>query len=384
MTNLLKNVGRYDITFERGEGVWLFDTNGNRYLDFLSGVAVCSLGHSHPAVTEALRAQAGKLLHVGNLFYTPQIVEAADALVARLGDGRIYFCNSGTEANEAAIKAVRKQAFRSGDKSRYEIVAIEGSFHGRTLGSLAATMQAAKQEGYGPLLEGFKAVPLNDVDALDGAVTDRTAAIMIETIQGEGGIRPLTPEFAQLARRLATERGAALVIDEIQTGIARTGKWFGYEHYGIEPDVVTLAKAIGNGFPVGAMWVSTHLEGSLQPGDHSTTQGGGPLACAAVLATLRTIESEGLVERAAALGKWLKDELAPLGAEVRGEGMLIGLELDDVPANAVVRAALDEKLIVNDVTATAVRIAPPLVLSDSDAEDGLGRLRNALAKARAS
>lgn len=384
MTNLLKNVGRYDITFERGEGVWLFDTNGNRYLDFLSGVAVCSLGHSHPAVTEALRAQAGKLLHVGNLFYTPQIVEAADALVARLGDGRIYFCNSGTEANEAAIKAVRKQAFRSGDKSRYEIVAIEGSFHGRTLGSLAATMQAAKQEGYGPLLEGFKAVPLNDVDALDGAVTDRTAAIMIETIQGEGGIRPLTPEFAQLARRLATERGAALVIDEIQTGIARTGKWFGYEHYGIEPDVVTLAKAIGNGFPVGAMWVSTHLEGSLQPGDHSTTQGGGPLACAAVLATLRTIESEGLVERAAALGKWLKDEVAPLGAEVRGEGMLIGLELDDVPANDVVRAALEEKLIVNDVTATTVRIAPPLVLSDADAEEGLGRFRNALAKARAS
>lgn len=381
MVPLLRNVNRYDVSFTHGEGVWLYDTKGDRYLDFLGGVAVSALGHAHPALTEALRDQAAKLLHVSNLFYTPQIVEATDALVAKLGEGHVYWCNSGTEANEAAIKAVRKHAWRNDDTKRIEIVALEGSFHGRTLGSLAATMQPAKQEGYGPLLEGFVSVPRNDVTALESAVSDGTAAIFIEPIQGEGGIRPLTTEFAHAARRLASERGALLVCDEIQTGVARTGRWWGYEHLGIEPDVVTLAKALGAGFPVGAMWLREELGGALQPGDHSTTQGGGPLACAAVLATLRTIEEDGLVERADVVGKWLASELAPLGAEVRGAGLLIGLDLGEALAGEVVRAALDERLIVNDVTPTTVRLAPPLIVSDAEAEEGVARLKTALGKA---
>jgi acetylornithine/succinyldiaminopimelate/putrescine aminotransferase len=228
------------------------------------------------------------------------------------------------------------------------------------------------------LLSGFVSVPLNDAAALEAAVGARTAAILIEPIQGEGGIRPLTPDFAQAARRLASEHGAALVADEIQTGVGRTGRWWGCDHLGIAPDVVTLAKALGAGFPVGAMWVSEDYADSLQPGDHSTTQGGGPLACAAVLATLRAIEDEGLVERADEVGKWLASELAPLGVEVRGAGLLLGLELGVPKANDVVKAALAKKLIVNDVVPSTVRVAPPLVVSDAEAEDGVKRLAAAV------
>ncbi|MGH2758873.1 MAG: aspartate aminotransferase family protein [Actinomycetota bacterium] len=378
---LLGNVRRYTVSFAHGEGVWLYDTSGERYLDFLGGVAVCALGHRHPALTKALQDQAGRLLHVSNLFYTPQIVEAAETITAKLGAGHVYFCNSGTEANEAAIKAARKHAWRNGHTDRYEVVAVDGSFHGRTLGSLAATMQPLKREGFGPLPEGFVAVPLNDVSALTSAVTDRTAAIIIEPIQGESGIRPLRAEFAQAARRLCSDNGATLICDEIQTGVGRTGRWWGYEHLGVDPDIVTLAKALGGGFPVGAMWVRTELAGALQPGDHSTTQGGGPLASAAVIATLRAIDDEGLVERADTVGKWLASELAPLGVEVRGAGLLWGLDLGEPRAGAVARAALDQRLIVNDVTASTVRLAPPLIVSDTEAEEGVRRLRAALGKA---
>jgi acetylornithine/N-succinyldiaminopimelate aminotransferase len=378
MTSLLGNINRYDVSFDHGEGVWLYDTNGEAYLDMLGGVAVCALGHAHPALTEAIQKQAARLLHVSNLFYTPEIVEAADALVAKLGAGRVYFCNSGTEANEAAIKAVRKLAWRAGETDRIEIVAIGGSFHGRTMGSLAATMQAGKREGYGPLLEGFHSVPINDIQALGNAVSDKTAAIMIEPIQGESGINPLTTEFAQAARSLASENGALLVVDEIQTGIARTGKWWGYEHLGIAPDVVTVAKALGGGFPIGATWLAENVSTALQPGDHSTTQGGGPLACAAAVATLRTIEEEGLVERCAAMGKVLADAVRPLGTEVRGAGLLIGLELGDPIANAVVKSALDEKLIVNDVNPSTIRLAPSLLVSEDQIEQCAQRLGKAI------
>lgn len=375
---LLGNVTRYDVTFTHGEGSWLVDDAGRRYLDFLGGVAVCALGHAHPAVTEALREQAGRLLHVSNLFYTPQLVEAAAELSARLGPGRVYFCNSGTEANEAAIKAVRKHAFRSGNASKNEIVALDGSFHGRTYGSLAATMQPAKWEGFAPLPPGFVRAPLNDITALEAAVGASTAAVMIEPIQGESGIRPLTAEFARAARRAADSSGALLVVDEIQTGIGRTGRWWGHEHLGIEPDVVTVAKALGAGFPVGAMWIREAYAGALGPGDHSTTQGGGPLAAAAVLATLRTIEADGLVRRAEQVGAWLTSQLLPAVSEIRGAGLLLGLELDGPRAGAVVRAALEEGLIVNDVTPSTVRLAPPLVLSDAEAEEGAARLLRAL------
>jgi acetylornithine/N-succinyldiaminopimelate aminotransferase len=379
MTSLLGNINRYDVSFEHGEGVWLYDTDGNVYLDMLGGVAVCSLGHAHPALTEAIQKQAARLVHVSNLFYTPEIVEAAEAIVSKIAPGRVYFCNSGTEANEAAIKAARKLAWRAGEADRIEIVAIDGSFHGRTMGSLAATMQTGKREGFGPLLEGFLSVPINDVAALEAAVSEKTAAIMIEPIQGESGINPLTTEFAQAARRFASDHGALLVVDEIQTGIARTGKWWGYEHLGISPDVVTLAKALGGGFPIGATWLAEHVSTALQPGDHSTTQGGGPLACAAAIATLRTIDEEGLVERCAAMGKLLGDAVRPLGTEVRGAGLLVGLELGEPIANDVVKAALGEKLIVNDVNPSTIRIAPSLLVSEEEIDQCVQRLGNAIA-----
>jgi predicted acetylornithine/succinylornithine family transaminase len=378
MSDLLGNVKRYDVTFERGEGVWLIDTNGERYLDFLGGVAVCALGHAHPALTKALVEQTSRLLHVSNLFYTPEIVDAAAALTAKLGPGRVYFCNSGTEANEAAIKAVRKHAWRRGEKGRHEIVAMEKSFHGRTYGALAATMQPAKWEGFDPMPQGFVSVPMNDIDALDEVVSERTAAVLIESIQGEGGIRPMTPEFAQAVRRITSERGAALVADEIQTGIGRTGRWFGYEHLGISPDVVTLAKALGAGFPVGATWFSEAFADALQPGDHSTTQGGGPLACAAVLATLRTIEEDGLIANAAEMGKRLAEGLRPFGAEVRGAGLLLGLDLGEPRAGEVVRNALEQKLVVNDVTPSTVRFAPPLIVTADHIDDALDRFGRAV------
>jgi predicted acetylornithine/succinylornithine family transaminase len=375
---LLKNVTRYPVTFDRGEGVWLYDTSGKRYLDFLGGVAVCALGHAHPALTKALIDQTAKLLHVSNLFYTEGIVGAADALVEKLGPGRVYFCNSGTEANEAAIKAVRKQAWRRGEHERNEIVALEGSFHGRTYGALAATMQPAKWEGFGPMPGGFGSVPLNDSGVLERSVTELTAAVMIEPIQGEGGIRPLTEEFAKDARRLCDERGAALVCDEIQTGVGRTGRWWGFEHLGITPDVVTLAKGLGGGFPVGAMWVSEKYADSLQPSDHSTTQGGGPLHCAAVLAVLQTIERDGLLDNTTKMGEWISGEIADLGVEVRGKGLLIALELGADRAGAVVESALDLGLIVNNVTPSAVRLAPPLILGAEEAEEGVRLLRAAV------
>ncbi len=376
--DLLGNVRRYDITFTHGEGVWLCDTKGDRYLDFLGGVAVCALGHAHPALTKALQEQAARLLHVSNLFYTPEIVEAAAAITDKLGPGRVYFCNSGTEANEAAIKGVRKHAWRKGETRRNEIVAMEGSFHGRTYGALAATIQPAKWEGFDPMPQGFVSVQLNDVAALDAAVTDMTAAVLIESIQGEGGIRAMTLEFAKAARRITTERGAALVADEIQTGIGRTGRFLGCEHLDIVPDVVTLAKGLGAGFPVGATWFSSDFAGALQPGDHSTTQGGGPLACAAVLATLRTIEDDGLIANAVEMGKRLAEGLRPLGVEVRGEGLLLGLELGEPRAAEVVRKALDLKLIVNDVTPSTVRLAPPLIVNQTQIDDALERLTEAV------
>jgi predicted acetylornithine/succinylornithine family transaminase len=378
---LALNAARYPITFARGEGAWLYDTEGKRYLDFLGGIAVCALGHGHAGLTSALMDQAPRLLHVSNLFYTLEISAAADALVARLGDGRVYFCNSGTEANEAAIKAARKHAWRSGQQERNEIVAIEGSFHGRTYGSLAATMQPAKWEGFGPMPQGFVSVPLNDVAALEAAVTERTAAILLEPIQGEGGIRPLTQEFAQTARRLCDERGALLICDEIQTGVARTGRWWGYEHLDIAPDVVTLAKALGGGFPVGATWLSARCDDALQPSDHATTQGGGPLACAAVLAVLEAVDREGLVDNAAKMGEWIGDQIADIGTEVRGRGLLIGLELGRDKAAAVVEAGLKHGIIVNAVTPSTVRLAPPLTIGPAEADEGVRLLRQAVEEA---
>ncbi len=377
-SRLLGNVKRHEIVFERGEGVWLYDDAGRRYLDMLAGVAVNILGHAHPDLTRTLREQAERLLHVSNLFRTPQAERAGEAIVERLGPGMVYFANSGTEANEAAIKLVRKHAWRAGEPGRVEIVALEASFHGRTFGSLAATMQPKKWEGFQPLPGGFRGIPVGDLAALDAAVGSRTAAVFIEPIQGEGGIRPLDPGYARAVREVCTERGALLVCDEIQTGVARTGRWWGFEHLDIRPDVVTLAKGLSGGVPAGAMWVDDRYAQALQAGDHSTTVGGGPLAGAAICTVLDVVDRDGLVDHARELGARIRTELEGLGTEVRGWGLLLAVDLGRPVAGAVVAAALARGLIVNDVTPSAIRVAPPLVITEQEAMDGIGLLRESI------
>jgi acetylornithine aminotransferase len=372
---------RHPVTFERGEGVWLYDTDGNRYLDMLAGIAVNVLGHAHPALVDAISSQAGKLLHTTNLFHHPQGTAAARAVVDHIGPGGVFFCNSGTEANEAAIKLVRKRAWRAGETGRTQIVAVEGSFHGRSLGSLSITIQPAKWEGFQPLPTDVVSVPFDDAGALDEAISDRTAAVFIETIQGEMGIRPMSDAFVEKARTLTLERGALLVVDEIQTGLGRTGMWWGYEHHGIRPDVVTLAKGLGGGVPAGAMWVDERHTEAFQPSDHGTTQGGNPLSCAATVAVLQTIDEEGLVDNAKAVGDVLRKALEPLGTQVRGSGLLLAVELGRPVASAVVSAALRHGLVVNDVNPTSIRLAPPLVIGEDDALLGAELLGKAIAEA---
>ena len=369
---------RHPVNFVRGEGVWLFDDEGKRYLDMLAGIAVNVLGHAHPALVQTISEQAGTLLHTTNLFHHPWGTAAAEALVGRIGPGGVYFCNSGTEANEAAIKLVRKRAWRAGETGRTQIVAIEGSFHGRTLGSLSLTIQPAKWEGFQPLPTDVVSVPFDDVDALDEAITDRTAAVFIETIQGEMGIRPLSDGFVERARTATLERGAMLVVDEIQTGLGRTGMWWDHEHHGIRPDVITVAKGLGGGVPAGAMWVDERYVDAFQPSDHGTTQGGNPLACAAAATVLETIASEDLVRNARVVGDVLRSAVAPLGAEVRGRGLLLAVELGEAKASDVVRAALARGLVVNDVNPTSIRLAPPLILTADEAEQGAELLKQAI------
>jgi len=369
---------RHDVTFTHGEGVWLYDANGKAYLDFMAGIAVNLLGHAHPALVEAIAEQAGKVLHTTNLFWTEPVIAAAEAIVSHLPGGRVFFCNSGTEANEAAIKFVRKHAWRKGEAERREIVAVEGSFHGRTLGSLSLTIQPKKWEGFAPLPGDVVPVPFDDVAALEAAVSDKTAAVFIEPIQGESGIRPMSEDFVHAVRKLTSDRGALFVADEVQTGMGRTGSWWGFEHYGVTPDVVTLAKGLAGGVPMGALWAAEAYVNAFQPSDHATTQGGNPLACAACATVFATIEREGLVENAKVVGGELRGALEGFGYEVRGRGLLLAVELGREVSSAVVRAGLTHGLIVNDVNPTSVRFAPPLIAKPEDAQEAASRFHAAV------
>jgi predicted acetylornithine/succinylornithine family transaminase len=364
---------RHPITFARGEGVWLYDTDGRAYLDFMAGIAVNLLGHAHPALVDAISEQAGRVLHTTNLFWTEPAIAAAEAIVSHLPGGRVFFCNSGTEANEAAIKFVRKHAWRNGETSRRQIVAVEGSFHGRTLGSLSLTIQPKKWEGFEPLPGSVVSVGFDDIDALDEAVTEQTAAVFIEPIQGEIGIRPMSDAFVHAARTLTRERGALLVADEVQTGMGRTGSWWGLDHYGVGADVVTLAKGLAGGVPMGALWARDEIADAFRPSDHGTTQGGNPLACAACAAVFATIEKDDLVNNATDVGAVLAGSLRARGYEVRGRGLLLAAELGREVASAVVAKALEHGLIVNDVNPTSVRFAPPLVATADEAREAVER-----------
>jgi len=365
--------GRQPVGFVRGQGCLLWDTEGREYLDFLSGIAVMSVGHSHPVVVEAVTKQIGTLTHVSNLFYTEPQIRLAERLHALLGWGRAFFANSGAEANECALKLARKWSALAHGTPRSGVVAALGSFHGRTFSTLAATGQPAKHEPFMPLPPWFTHVPFNDLDALDQAVDERTSAVLLEVVQGEGGVQLATPEFMAAARKACDDHGALLVVDEVQTGLGRTGRWFAFEHTGIVPDIVTLAKALGGGLPIGACIAREEVADAFAPGDHATTFGGGPVVCAAALAVLDVIEREGLVERAAAMGELLvrslREAIRPAAVrEVRGSGLLVAVQLVEQHAAEVVARALDAGLVINAVSPDAIRFAPPLIV-DADQID---------------
>jgi acetylornithine/N-succinyldiaminopimelate aminotransferase len=369
--------GRQPVVFVRGEGALLWDTEGKEYLDFLAGIAVMSVGHSHPKVVEAIRAQAGELTHVSNLFYTEPQAILAERLHDLLGWGKVFFSNSGAEANECALKLARRWARAQGSADRSGVVVALGSFHGRTFTTLAATGQPHKHEPFAPLPAWFTYVSLNDEEALDQAVGDGTTAVLLEVVQGEGGVRLATPEYLTAARKFCEERGAALIFDEVQTGLGRTGKWFAFQHYDIAPDIVTLAKALGGGLPIGACIAREDVADAFKPGDHATTFGGGPVPCAAALAVIDVIETEGLVARSAEAGEKLITALSSATAgnravgEIRGLGLLIAIELAGDWAAEIVRKALEKGLIVNNVAPNAVRLAPPLMVSDDQIEQAV-------------
>lgn len=369
------------VTFVRGEGSRLFDTEGRAYLDCLSGLAVTSLGHAHPAVAEALATQAQTLLHVSNLFGNEIGPEVARTLDRLIGDGspaggRVFFCNSGAEANECAIKLAR----RFGGPGRHVVVSAYGSFHGRTLATLHATGQPSKHEVFQPLPEGFRHVAWHDLDALAAALDPTVAAVLLEPIQGEGGVLPASAEYLRGVRELCDERGVLLMVDEVQTGLGRTGRWFGFQHAGVVPDVVSMAKALGNGVPVGACWARAEIAAAFSPGDHATTYGGQPLAMAAARAVLDVMQSEDVPARAARAGARFTEGLRALDgvAEVRGAGLLLGVELAGGDAPAVAAELLARGLVVNAVTPTALRLAPSLLITDDEVDAAVGLLAEVL------
>jgi predicted acetylornithine/succinylornithine family transaminase len=384
--HVMGTYARAPVAFVRGEGARLWDTEGREYLDFLSGLAVTSLGHAHPVVADALADQARTLGHVSNLFYTelqPQLAARLDALLG--GNGRVFFANSGAEANECAIKLARRYGQTHGGRERYHVVSTYGSFHGRTLTTLAATGQPQKQETFQPLPSGFRLVPFADADALAAALDERVCAVLLEPVQGEGGVNPAPPGYLETVRTWCDEREALLIIDEIQTGLGRTGRWFGYQHSDVQPDVVTMAKALGNGMPIGACWARADVAAAFRPGDHATTFGGQPLATRAALAVLDVMQAEDVPARAARAGERLTKSLhaLPAVASVRGYGLLIAAELGlGLDAAAAVRASLDRGLIVNAVTPTAVRLAPSLLVSEDEIDEAIGILAVVLEELR--
>lgn len=371
------------VQFVRGEGSYLYDRHDAKYVDFLSGLAVTSLGHSNPEVAAAISAQALRLQHVSNLFATEHNGVVSSGIDRAIGDGspaggQTFFSNSGAEANEAAIKLARKW----GGHGRHTVLCAYQSFHGRTLATLHATGQPAKWETFQPLPEGFKHAVWNDVADFERVMDDTVAAILIEPVQGEGGVNPATKEFFQGIRALCDERGALMMVDEVQTGLGRTGRWFGFQHFDVKPDVVTLAKALGNGMPIGACWSSARASESWNAGDHATTYGGQPLSTSAAKAVLEIMERIDAPALSAKAGAKLTDAVMKLPAVsgVRGLGMLLAVELDGYNAPAVAARCLEKGLVLNGVTPTALRMAPALTISDAEIDEGVAILAAVLAE----
>ena len=374
--------GAPQVMFVRGSGTELWDSSGRRYLDFLGGLAVIGLGHSHPRITAVIAEQAATLMHVSNLFANDKAVDAAIKINALLAEttgevGQVFFCNSGAEANETALKLARK----FGGRGRHGVISAFGSFHGRTLAALAATGQPTKHEPFFPMPDGFRHVAFNDIAALEAAIDPSVAAVLLEPVQGEGGVLPADDQYLRDVRTLCDERGLLLMIDEIQTGFGRTGEWFGFQHARVTPDVVTMAKAMGNGFPVGATWAKRDVAAVFQPGDHGSTYSGTALATAvvsAVIDEMRSIDAPGL---AAKRGEYLSARLSELPgvASVRGRGLLLAAELaDGRDAKIAYAELLAAGLVTNAVTATSLRFAPPLTVSEAEIDEAVAKVRHVL------
>jgi acetylornithine/N-succinyldiaminopimelate aminotransferase len=366
---LMNNYARFPVEFVRGEGATLWDADGNAYLDFLAGISVCNAGHCHPAVVAAIREQAGTLMHVSNLYFNRPMVALAERLSKASLGGRVYFANSGAEANEAALKLVRKA------RPRGEIVVLHGGFHGRTYGALSATFQESKQAPFAPLVPGFVPVP-RDPDALDAAVHDGTAAVLLEPIQGETGVNVLPDELLHAARAACDRVGAALVFDEVQTGLGRTGTLWAYEQAGVVPDAITIAKALGGGVPIGALITGRRLADVLEPGDHGSTFAGGPLVTTAALAALDVLDDPALLVRVRELGLRLREALTELPGvvAVRGRGLMVAADIDRSAPDVVRAALLERRLVINATGPQTLRFLPPLVVREDDVDDAIERL----------
>jgi acetylornithine/N-succinyldiaminopimelate aminotransferase len=385
---LMGNYRQAPIVLERGKGVEVWDTRGRRYLDFAAGVAVTALGHAHPKLTATIAEQAGKLIHASNYFYNAENVKLAEELCARFGYDRAFFCNSGGEANEALFKLARRHFYAKGQKDKYRFVAFNSSFHGRTMGSVSLTGTPKYKEGFGPPLEGITHVDYGNLEQVKAVMGPDVAAIFVEPVQGEGGVLPPPPGFFKGLRELADQHGALLFVDEVQTGVGRTGKWLGQDHEGVRGDAISLAKGLGGGVPIGAILIGEHLAGALPPGTHGSTFGGNALASAAARTVLRVIEEEGLLDHVAARGEQLGRGLAKLAHKhhlvcsgERGRGLLRGLVLTPGhdPRN-LLNAVREQGVLLTAAGANVLRFTPPLVVSEAEIDEGLSRVDAALAE----
>ena len=407
---IINTYGPRPIAIIRGKGTRVWDADGKEYLDLFSGIGVNLLGHGHPKVIVAIKEQAGKLIHASNLYYAEPQVRLAKLLSEKSFGGKCFFCNSGAEANEAAIKLVRKYMKKNEKRNtsyecckrtkneKYEIITMENSFHGRTLATLSATGQTKFQKGFEPLPAGFKYVPLNDLPAAKEAVDEKTAAFMVEPIQGEGGDRIASDEYLVFLRKLCDEKGLLLIFDEVQCGLGRTGKLFAYEHSGTTPDIMTLAKPLGGGFPLGVMIVREEVAAAFEPGNHASTFGGNPVACAAGVAVLETIFEDNLLEKAERVGSYLLEKLMtlkekyPFVRDVRGRGLMVGIELDpirdksvtglDFEGKEIAEKCIEQGLLINCTAGNFIRFLPPLTVTEEEIDEGVHILDSVLGSAK--
>jgi len=380
---VIANYPRLPKVIVKGEGCYLYDADGNKILDMFPGWAVSGIGHCHPKVVSALRRQAGELLHIDNTFYSEPQGTLAKLLSERAFGGKTFFCNSGAEANEAAMKLARLHTA----KEKYKFITAEGSFHGRTFATVTATAQPKYHEGFLPMLPGFIYVPFNDTEAMESAFTDEVAAVMVEPIQGEGGINVATKEYLQAIRRLCDQNEAIMILDEVQTGIGRTGKWFAYQHFDVEPDIITMAKALGGGAAIGAMMAKEEIAASLVPGKHASTFGGNCLACAAGIAVIEAIEEEKLLENTVRMGQYTKDRLEQLKQKhsiidhIRGIGLMIGIQLTG-PGKEIVAKCLEKGLRINCTHDTVLRFMPPMIVTKEQIDQAVDILDSVLGETK--